>query len=337
MKLSAMLKLLLITTTTALDHYARTVPAVVDRVRAAQVTADACDTFAPCAAPVLTDAADADAALASLRTHGYAIVESPGLAERWLEGARALTADDQLRGVWGSTAVAGRPDTLYGGYGGRTAVYVDIRWDERGRTLPRDCGAAAPALEGCFVAERLAARLLDAACVPRGVVDGPGAARPGRADVSSASLRLCRYAPETGDDAGEAPWSTCRPHADAAWLALAPIGDVPGLAFYDAARGAWVEPERGREAVPKHRADLDAIDATVDLHTGARGRCSSGPGSCSRRTTPRTARPCIWCAARTASASRHRSYFGARPIPLTCGRSGRRSRPTTPRARGRAC
>ena len=63
--------------------------------------------------------------------------------------------------------------------------------------------------------------------------------------MSSASLRLCRYAPETGDD-GEAPWSTCRPHADAAWLALAPIGDVPGLAFYDAARGAWVEPERGR-------------------------------------------------------------------------------------------
>ena len=43
MKLSAMLKLLLITTTTALDHYARTVPAVVDRVRAAQVTADACE------------------------------------------------------------------------------------------------------------------------------------------------------------------------------------------------------------------------------------------------------------------------------------------------------
>ena len=125
-KLSVMLKLLLITaTTTALDHYTRTVPAVVDRVRAAQVTADACDTFAPCAAPVLADAADADAALASLRTHGYAIVESPGLAERWLEGARALTADDQLRGVWGSTAVAGRPDTLYGGYGGRTAVYVD--------------------------------------------------------------------------------------------------------------------------------------------------------------------------------------------------------------------
>ena len=243
-----MLKLLLITaTTTALDHYARTVPAVVDRVRAAQVTADACDTFAPCAAPVLTDAADADAALASLRTHGYAIVESPGLAERWLDGARAMTADDQLRGVWGSTAAAGRPDTLYGGYGGRTAVYVDIRWDERGRTLPRDCGAAAPALEGCFVAERLATRLLDAARVPRGVVDGPGAARPGRRDVSSASLRLCRYAPETGDDAGEAPWSTCRPHADAAWLALAPIGDVPGLAFYDAARGAWVEPERGRE------------------------------------------------------------------------------------------
>ena len=98
-----MLKLLLITaTTTALDHYARTVPAVVDRVRAAQVTADACDTFAPCAAPVLTDAADADAALASLRTHGYAIVESPGLAERWLDGARAMTADDQLRGAWGS-------------------------------------------------------------------------------------------------------------------------------------------------------------------------------------------------------------------------------------------
>ena len=126
MKLSVMLKLLLITTaTTALDHYARTVPAVVDRVRAAQVTADACDTFAPCAAPVLTDAADADAALASLRTHGYAIVESPGLAERWLDGARAMTADDQLRGVWGSTAAAGRPDTLYGGYGGRTAVYVD--------------------------------------------------------------------------------------------------------------------------------------------------------------------------------------------------------------------
>ena len=243
-----MLKLLLITaTTTALDHYARTVPAVVDRVRAAQVTADACDTFAPCAAPVLTDAADADAALASLRTHGYAIVESPGLAERWLDGARAMTADDQLRGVWGSTAAAGRPDTLYGGYGGRTAVYVDIRWDEHGRTLPRDCGAAAPALEGCFLAERLATRLLDAALVPRGVVDGPGAARPGRRDVSSASLRLCRYAPETGDDAGEAPWSTCRPHADAAWLALAPIGDVPGLAFYDAARGAWVEPERGRE------------------------------------------------------------------------------------------
>ena len=242
-----MLKLLLITaTTTALDHYARTVPAVVDRVRAAQVTADACDTFAPCAAPVLTDAADADAALASLRTHGYAIVESPGLAERWLDGARAMTADDQLRGVWGSTAAAGRPDTLYGGYGGRTAVYVDIRWDEHGRTLPRDCGAAAPALEGCFAAERLATRLLDAARVPRGVVDGPGAARPGRRDVSSASLRLCRYAPETGDDAGEAPWSTCRPHADAAWLALAPIGDVPGLAFYDAARGAWVEPERGR-------------------------------------------------------------------------------------------
>ena len=114
-------------------------------------------------------------------------------------------------------------------------------------TLPRDCGAAAPALEGCFLAERLATRLLDAALVPRGVVDGPGAARPGRVDVSSASLRLCRYAPETGDDAGEAPWSTCRPHADAAWLALAPIGDVPGLAFYDAARGAWVEPERGRE------------------------------------------------------------------------------------------
>ena len=142
----AMLKLLLITaTTTALDHYARTVPAVVDRVRAAQVTANACDTFAPCAAPVLTDAADADAALASLRTHGYAIVESPGLAERWLDGARAMTADDQLRGVWGSTAAAGRPDTLYGGYGGRTAVYVDIRWDEHGRTLPRDCGAAAPA------------------------------------------------------------------------------------------------------------------------------------------------------------------------------------------------
>ena len=245
MKLSAML--LLITTTTALDHYARTVPAVVDRVRAAQVTADACDTFAPCAAPVLADAADADAALACLRTHGYAIVESNGLAERWLEGARAMTADDQLRGVWGSTAAAGRPDTLYGGYGGRTAVYVDIRWDEHGRTLPRDCGAAAPALEGCFAAERLATRLLDAARVPRGVVDGPGAARPGRADVSSASLRLCRYAPETGDDAGEAPWSTCRPHADAAWLALAPIGDVPGLAFYDAARGAWVEPERGRE------------------------------------------------------------------------------------------
>ena len=123
MKLSAML--LLITTTTALDHYARTVPAVVDRVRAAQVTADACDTFAPCAAPVLTDAADADATLASLRTHGYAIVESNGRAERWLDGARAMTADDQLRGVWGSTAVAGRPDTLYGGYGGRTAVYVD--------------------------------------------------------------------------------------------------------------------------------------------------------------------------------------------------------------------
>ena len=121
-----MLKLLLITATaTALDHYARTVPAVVDRVRAAQVTADACDTFVPCAAPVLADAADADAALASLRTHGYAIVESPGLAERWLEGARALTADDQLRGVWGSTAVAGRPDTLYGGYGGRAAGYVD--------------------------------------------------------------------------------------------------------------------------------------------------------------------------------------------------------------------
>ena len=244
----AMLKLLLITaTTTALDHYARTVPAVVDRVRAAQVTADACDTFAPCAAPVLTDAADADAALASIRTHGYAIVESPGLAERWLEGARALPADDPLRGVWGSTAAAGRPDTLYGGYGGRTAVYVDIRWDERGRTLPRDCGAAAPALEGCFVAERLATRLLDAARVPRGVVDGPGPARPGRADVSSASLRLCRYAPDTGGDAGEAPWSTCRPHADAAWLALAPVGAVPGLAFYDAARGAWVEPERGRE------------------------------------------------------------------------------------------
>ena len=243
-----MLKLLLITaTTTALEHYARTVPAVVDRVRAAQVTADACDTFAPCAAPVLADAADADAALASLRTHGYAIVESPGLAERWLDGARALTADDQLQGVWGSTAAEGRPDTLYGGYGGRTAVYVDIRWDEHGRTLPRDCGAAAPALEGCFLAERLATRLLDAALVPRGVVDGPGAARPGRRDVSSASLRLCRYAPETGDDAGEAPWSTCRPHADAAWLALAPIGDVPGLAFYDAARGAWVEPERGRE------------------------------------------------------------------------------------------
>ena len=95
--------------------------------------------------------------------------------------------------------------------------------------------------------ERLATRLLDAARVPRGIVDGPGAARPGRRDVSSASLRFCRYAPETGDDAGEAPWSTCRPHADAAWLALAPIGDVPGLAFYDAARGAWVEPERGRE------------------------------------------------------------------------------------------
>ena len=145
MKLSAML--LLITTTTALDHYARTVPAVVDRVRAAQVTADACDTFAPCAAPVLADAADADAALASLRTHGYAIVESAGLAESWLEGARAMTADDQLRGVWGSTAAPGRPDTLYGGYGGRTAVYVDIRWDEHGRTLPRDCGAAAPALD----------------------------------------------------------------------------------------------------------------------------------------------------------------------------------------------
>ena len=95
--------------------------------------------------------------------------------------------------------------------------------------------------------ERLAARLLDAARVPRGVVDGPGAARPGRADVSSASLRLCRYAPDTGGDAGEAPWSTCRPHADAAWLALAPVGAVPGLAFYDAARAAWVEPERGRE------------------------------------------------------------------------------------------
>lgn len=247
MKLSATQLILITATTTALDHYARTVPAVVDRVRAAQVTADACDTFAPCAAPVLADAADADAALASLRTHGYAIVESPGLAERWLDGARAMTADDQLRGVWGSTAAAGRPDTLYGGYGGRTAVYVDIRWDEHGRTLPRDCGAAAPALEGCFLAERLATRLLDAARVPRGVVDGPGAARPGRRDVSSASLRLCRYAPETGDDAGEAPWSTCRPHADAAWLALAPIGDVPGLAFYDAARGAWVEPERGRE------------------------------------------------------------------------------------------
>ena len=247
MKLSAMLKLLLITTTTALDHYTRTVPAMVDRVRAAQVTADACDTFAPCAAPVLTDAADADTALASLRTHGYAIVESNGLAERWLDGARAMTADDQLQGVWGSTAAEGRPDTLYGGYGGRTAVYVDIRWDEHGRTLPRDCGAAAPALEGCFLAERLATRLLDAALVPRGVVDGPGAARPGRRDVSSASLRLCRYAPETGDDAGEAPWSTCRPHADAAWLALAPVGAVPGLAFYDAARGAWVEPERGRE------------------------------------------------------------------------------------------
>ena len=61
-----MLKLILITTaTTALDHYARTVPAVVDRVRAAQVTADACDTFAPCAAPVLADAADADATLAT--------------------------------------------------------------------------------------------------------------------------------------------------------------------------------------------------------------------------------------------------------------------------------
>ena len=333
-----MLKLLLITTaTTALDHYARTVPAVVDRVRAAQVTADACETFAPCAAPVLADAADADAALASLRTHGYAIVESPGLAERWLEGARALTADDQLRGVWGSTAVAGRPDTLYGGYGGRTAVYVDIRWDERGRTLPRDCGAAAPALEGCVAAERLATRLLDAARVPRGVVDGPGAARPGRRDVSSASLRLCRYAPETGDDAGEAPWSTCRPHADAAWLALAPVGAVPGLAFYDAARGAWVEPERGREAVPKHRADLDAIDATVYLHTGARGRCSSGPGSCSRRTTPRTRRPCTWCAARTASASRRRCCCEALRTPLTCGRSGRPSRPTTPLPRGRAC
>ena len=147
MKLSAMLNFLLITTATALDHYTRTVPAVVDRVRAAQVTADACDTFAPCAAPVLTDAADADAALASLRTHGYAIVECPELAERWLDGARALTADDQLRGVWGSTAATGRPDTLYGGYGGRTAVYVDIRWDEHGRTLPRDCGAAAPALD----------------------------------------------------------------------------------------------------------------------------------------------------------------------------------------------
>mmetsp|Transcript_11031 Transcript_11031/g.32630 ORF Transcript_11031/g.32630 Transcript_11031/m.32630 type:complete len:89 (+) Transcript_11031:165-431(+) len=85
MKLSAML-LLTTATTTALDHYARTVPAVVDRVRAAQVTADACDTFVPCAAPVLADAADADAALASLRMHGYAIVESNGLADSGLTG-----------------------------------------------------------------------------------------------------------------------------------------------------------------------------------------------------------------------------------------------------------
>ena len=56
----------LLVTANALEHYARTVPAVVDRVRAAQVRADACDRFVPCAAPVLTET-DADGALASLR------------------------------------------------------------------------------------------------------------------------------------------------------------------------------------------------------------------------------------------------------------------------------
>ena len=235
----------LLVTANALEHYARTVPAVVDRVRTAQVRADACDRFVPCAAPVLTET-DADGALASLRARGYALVESGGLAARWLAGARALTADGPLRGVWGSAAAEGRPDTLWGGYGGRTAVYVDIRWDAAGRTLPRECGAAAPALEGCHDAERLALRLLDAARVPRDTVDGPGAARPGRAGVSAASLRLCRYAPVHGEDAAEAPWSTCRPHADAAWLVVAPVGPVPGLAVYDEGQGAWVEPERGR-------------------------------------------------------------------------------------------
>ena len=79
MKLSAMLNFLLITTATALDHYTRTVPAVVDRVRAAQVTADACDTFAPCAAPVLTDAADAD--VYGLTSRGGSVV-TLGVRER---------------------------------------------------------------------------------------------------------------------------------------------------------------------------------------------------------------------------------------------------------------
>ena len=85
------------------------------------------------------------------------------------------------------------------------------------------------------------------------------------------------------------------------------------------------------------RLNLHAIAVASRTFIYAQGHYLFGAAFCSKRMIPRTGRPCTWCAVRTASASRHRSYFGGRPIPLTCGRSGKGSKPTTPRARGRAC
>ena len=185
MKLSA-IQLLLITTTTALDLRANRPGGRRPRARAG--SPDACDAFAPCTAPVQRTPRTPTRRWRACGCMAMRSSKAPARG-RWLEGAGA-DGRRPAPSVRGSTAAPGRPDTLYGGYGGRTAVYVDIRWDERGRTLPLDCGAAALALDArvavyqsnsldagvattarwfahsCVVAERLATRLLDAARVP---------------------------------------------------------------------------------------------------------------------------------------------------------------------------
>ena len=251
-------------------------------------------------------------------------------------GARALTADDQLRGRLGLDRCRGKAGhalrRLRRAHRGlRRHPLGRARKDSaarlRARPRRRPSRAALPR-DGCS-----RRGVLDAARVPRRRRRRPGRgatrtrARHLRHRCASAATRrklATTPARRRGRRAGPTPtrpgWRSRRLATCRGW----PLRRR---------RGPGSRTPRGRG----HRADLDAIDATVDLHTGARGRCSSGPGSCSRRTTPRTGRPCTWCAARTASASRRRYCSGARPIRLTCGRSGRRSRPTTPRARGRAC